>query len=137
MPHKSVSVFVAGLFLAPLLVIAQTVEGSINGTVVDQSGSVIPASSVEIVNQSTHLTRTAVTSGIGTFTVPLLPPGFYTVLVSKDGFGRSIRKDVQVLVSQSATLDFTLAPATVQQAVEIAAVSPALDTTTATLGKVI
>src|SRR5260370_6506450 len=137
MPHKSVSVFVAGLFLAALPVIAQTVEGSISGTVVDQSGSVIPASSIEIVNQSTRLTRTAATSGIGTFTVPLLPPGFYTVSVSKDGFGRSIRKDVQVLVSQSATLDFTLAPATVQQAVEIAAVSPALDTTSATLGKVI
>ena len=99
MPRKSVSVFVAALFLAVLPAAAQTVEGSISGTVVDQSGSVIAASSIEIVNQSTHLKRTAVTSGIGTFTVPLLPPGFYTVSVSKEGFGRSIRKDVQVLVS--------------------------------------
>ena len=75
MPRKSVSVFVAALFLAVLPAAAQTVEGSISGTVVDQSGSVKAASSIEIVNQSTHLKRTAVTSGIGTFTVPLLPLG--------------------------------------------------------------
>src|SRR5438105_8766140 len=104
MPHKYISVFVTALSLAVLPVIAQTVEGSISGAVVDQTGSVIPAASVEILNQDTHLTRTAATSGIGTFTVPLLRPGLYTLSVFKDGFGRSIKKDVQVQVSQSVTV---------------------------------
>jgi len=134
---KRVSIFAAALFFAALPVIGQTVEGSISGTVVDQSGSVIASSEVGVVNQSTHLRRTAATSGIGTFTVPMLPPGVYTVSVSKEGFGRAIRKDVQVLVSQSATLDFTLVPAAVQQSVEITAVPPALDTTSGTVGQVI
>src|SRR5215831_10727238 len=116
---------------------AQTVEGSVNGTVADQSGAVIPGATIEVVNQSTHLVRMAVTSGLGTFMIPLLPPGSYTITVSKEGFGKSVSRGVQIQVSKSATLDFTLSPATVQQAVEIVAAPPALDTTSATIGKVI
>ena len=65
---------------------AQTVTGTINGTVTDATGSVIPAIKVEVVNQNTGLKRTATGSEIGTFTVSLLPPGIYTVSVTKDGF---------------------------------------------------
>jgi hypothetical protein len=125
------------LCLAVLPLAAQTVEGSINGTVADQTGSVIVDASVEIVNQVTGQNRTATTSANGTFTVPSLSPGFYTVSVSKTGFARQAKKGVEVLVAEGLTLDFSLSPGTMQQTIEVIAAPPALETTSGTLGTVI
>src|SRR5262249_5050852 len=85
-----------------------------------------PASSIDVENQSTHLRRTAATSGIGTFKIPLLPPGWYTISVTQNGFWKGIRRDVQVLASQNTTVDFTLTPATLPQSIDIGAAPPPL-----------
>ncbi len=126
------------LFLLPVIrMAAQTVTGTINGTVTDAGGSVIPGFLVEIVNENTGLKRSATGSEVGTFTVPLLPPGIYTVSISKEGFAGQVRKEVQLLVNQNLTLDTTMTLSTVQQTVEVTARTPTLETTTGTLGKVI
>src|ERR1051325_7500520 len=82
---------------------SQTVTGTVNGTVTDATGSVIPGAGVEVTNQTTGLKRSGSTSEIGTFTVPLLPPGLYTINISKEGFTTQQRKDVQLLVNQNLT----------------------------------
>ena len=84
---------------------AQTVSGTINGTVTDATGSVLPGVNVEVANQTTGLQRTTTGSEIGTFTVPALPPGIYTITVSKPGFTGQTRRDMQLLVNQNLTLD--------------------------------
>ncbi len=116
---------------------SQTVSGTLNGTVTDATGSVIPGSAVEVTSQTTGLKRSAVTSEIGTFTVPLLPPGLYTISVSRPGFTTHVRKDVQLLVNQNLTLDVALTPSAVQQTIEVTGTAPTLETTTGTIGKVI
>jgi hypothetical protein len=116
---------------------AQTVTGTINGTVTDATGSVIPGAVVDILNQTTSLKRSATSSEIGTFTVTLLPPGSYTVSISKPGFGTQTRKDVELLVNQNLTLDTTLTPSNVEQTIEVTGTAPVLETTTGTIGKVI
>jgi hypothetical protein len=131
----AVFVLAAGSVVLPLF--GQGVEGSINGTVADQTGSVIPEASIKVVKQDTGLTRTASTSGNGAFTVPLLPPGSYTVTATKAGFAVQERRDVEVLVAQGRTADFTLSPATVTGAIEVTSGPPALETTSGTLGTVI
>lgn len=125
------------LFLAAIEVSAQTVTGTINGTVTDATGSVIPAAKVEVLNQNTGLKRTATGSEIGTFTVSLLPPGIYSVSVTKEGFAGQTHKDVQLLVNQNLTLDISLSPSAVQQTIEVTGTPPTLETTTGTIGKVI
>jgi hypothetical protein len=117
--------------------IAQSIDGSITGTVLDSTGSVISGCAIEVVNQATGLTRAAITSGIGTFTVPFLVPGLYAVSAAKEGFRKQVIKDIEVLVNQNRTLDFVLAPSALQQSVEVSAAPPALETTSGTLGKVI
>lgn len=124
------------LISAPVLR-AQTVTGTINGTIIDATGSVMPGAVVDILNQTTGLKRSATSSEIGTFTVTLLPPGLYTVSISKPGFGTQTRKDVELLVNQNLTLDTTLTPSNVEQTIEVTAVAPVLETTTGTIGKVI
>src|SRR5512134_4082356 len=65
---------------------AQSVMGAIQGTVVDQSGGVLPGATVIVLNTATGFSRPAVTDETGTFRAELLPVGTYEVLVELPGF---------------------------------------------------
>lgn len=65
---------------------AQTVSGSISGTVVDSSGNVIPAAPVKIISERTGEERSTTTNESGDFGFPALQPGSYTVSVEVTGF---------------------------------------------------
>lgn len=90
---------------------AQTTNGSINGTVTDPSGGAIGGVQVQATNQGTGEQRSASTQDNGAYVIPQLPPGQYTVSVDKQGFAKETRPNVQLLVNQSATLDFKLSVA--------------------------
>jgi hypothetical protein len=60
--------------------------GSIQGTVTDPSGAVIPGAAVEIINRGTGQTKTLTTNGSGAYSTGALNPGDYTVKVSAKGF---------------------------------------------------
>src|SRR5688500_8916933 len=72
--------------LLPAAVIAQTVTGTISGTVVDQQGQVVPGATVTVVNEATSDARVAVTDAQGNFLVSNLQPGQYTVRVVLQSF---------------------------------------------------
>ena len=59
---------------------------SIAGTVVDASGGVVPGVTVTVKNDATSASYEAVTSESGTFVVPALPAGTYSVTVALEGF---------------------------------------------------
>ena len=67
---------------------------SISGTVTDTSGSVIPGADVTVKNNATGAEATAVTAENGTFSVPALNAGIYTVTVKLTGFKTAVLKDV-------------------------------------------
>ena len=60
---------------------AQTVTGTLLGTVLDSSGSAVPNATVTLTNQETGVIRTTGTSNEGFYTVPSLIAGKYTVEV--------------------------------------------------------
>jgi hypothetical protein len=74
------------LFILVATVPAQTVTGTISGTVIDSSGRVITGASVALVNERTGETRNVVTSDVGGFTFAALQPGTYTLKVEQRGF---------------------------------------------------
>jgi Carboxypeptidase regulatory-like domain/TonB dependent receptor len=115
----------------------QTTNGSINGTITDPSGSAVGGVQVQATNKDTGLQRTATTLDNGTYTIPQLPLGTYDVIVTKAGFATENRPGVQLLVNQSATLDFKLSLAAVSQTVEVTGAPPQLNTTSATISDVI
>lgn len=85
------SPFIASLLLAlaigaPSALVAQVTSGSLNGTVKDATGGVLPGASVTVTNPSTGVTRAVVTNDNGDFVVPNLPPGTYTIRVEVEGF---------------------------------------------------
>ena len=112
-------------------------SGSFSGTVTDKTGSVISGAKVTITSQGTGLFRESTSDASGHYLVPLLPVANYTLRVESAGFQTVEQKDVRLQVDESRELDFTLAPASVSEKVEVSAAEVAVETTNATLGQVI
>ena len=111
--------------------------GSIAGTVADSSGALVPDVKVTITNTGTGRVREVQTAQDGTYAVPLLPPGNYTVTVSKTGFNTVTRSGIVVAPDQVASVDISMAVGTVATTVEVAANAEMITTTDATIGQLI
>jgi outer membrane receptor protein involved in Fe transport len=106
--------------------VAQTVTGTIQGTVSDRSGGVLPGVTVTIRNAETGLQRVVVTNEAGFFNAPFLPIGRYEVYGELSGFGAARRSDVRVDLNQTTVQDFILDPA-VTEAVTVTADAPRIN----------
>lgn len=115
---------------------AQDFRGSINGTVSDDTGGVLPGVTVTITNIDTNLAATTVTDGRGLYQVRYLNTGTYTVEAQLDGFKSVIRKGVAVHVGDSLKIDLTLQAGGIEEVMVVTAAAPILDTSNIT-GQVI
>lgn len=123
------------LLLASVGLSAQTFRGTILGTVTDASGAVIPGAKVVVRNTATGLERTTQTSGDGTYSVPELPIGTYSVNISQTGFQTFVANGVAVTVASQQRVDTALKTGEVSERVVVSAESlPQVDTTTNELG---
>jgi outer membrane receptor protein involved in Fe transport len=113
---------------------AQTFRGSVTGTVTDNTGAAVPGAEVKVVSDETGLSRTVVTSDDGNFTASELPPGRYTLAVTKNGFRVSTVKGVAVSVTSVARANVSLSPGQVQENVTVQADIPLVETTSNTMG---
>ena len=117
----------------PIAALAQHVGGSIDGTITDPNGAVVPAASVTAINVHTGVQTTVATSQAGIYVFPLLLPGTYSITVKQTGFKSLIREGIEVRVALSETIDLKLELGTVQQQVEVKGVAPVLTVNTPTL----
>jgi len=125
----------AAVMLLAAVASAQTFRGTILGTVTDASGAVVAAAKVSVKNVNTGLERTTQTSGDGSYSVPELPVGTYTVTISQTGFQSSVTNSVVVDVATERRVDAQLKTGQVSQAVEVSGEAlPQVDTTSAELG---
>ncbi|MEE9236088.1 MAG: carboxypeptidase-like regulatory domain-containing protein, partial [Candidatus Acidoferrales bacterium] len=78
------------LFVVMVLAItpakAQMTSGTVSGTVVDETGAVIPGATIRLINEETGVTREQESGGAGSFVFDRVAPGIYTVTVSMQGF---------------------------------------------------
>jgi hypothetical protein len=93
---------------------AQTSFGTIVGNVTDESGATISQVAVTITNEGTSAARTVVTGEGGSFTVPSLPSGTYTVQAEMKGFRTEIERGLKLDVNQTRRVDLTLRSGTSQ-----------------------
>src|SRR5260370_23553360 len=82
------------VLLASLSLAAQTFRGTILGTVTDPSGAVVAGAKVTAKNVGTGLERTTDTSGDGSYALPELPIGNYTVTATLTCFQTSVTTGV-------------------------------------------
>lgn len=130
------SVFFAVVFSVCPLVYGQA-AGSFAGTVTDKTGSVIAGANVTATSQATGVARQGKTDDSGHYLIPLLPVSTYTLRVESQGFQAAEQKDLRLQIDEHRELDFTLAPASVSEKIEVSATEVAVETTAPTLGQVI
>src|SRR5579859_7765367 len=75
---------------------AQSIQGTILGTVTDAKGALVPSATVEVTNRDTSFTRTVTSDSTGHYRVPSLEPGNYSVAASFTGFNRWESKPFQL-----------------------------------------
>jgi hypothetical protein len=120
------------LLLAAAPALAQTFRGSINGTINDPSGAVVPGAKVTATDVATGVVRDTVTSAAGEFEFADLPADTYSVKVVAAGFQSTQVDGVQVLAGKIYTLPVKLSVAQQATTVQVAADALSLDTTTTT-----
>ena len=111
--------------------------GAIAGTVADSAGALIPDAKVVAIEIDKTLKYETHTSPIGQFVISPLPIGRYTVNIEKDGFDTAVAGPLTVNLQQQVAVNVKLTVGSLQQVVQVAGVSPQLETLTSDLGQVI
>ncbi|HEX6973199.1 MAG TPA: carboxypeptidase-like regulatory domain-containing protein, partial [Vicinamibacterales bacterium] len=105
------------MLLAAVLAVAATAgfaraqggaTSTISGSVVDTSGGIVPGADITAKQDATGTAFTAVSGSDGRFTIPAVPTGTYTIIVSLSGFKTVQLKDVVVTGAGPANVKATL-----------------------------
>ena len=119
--HLAAGHAVVLLFLAldlSLSAYAQVVGGTIEGTITDPKGAVLPDVKVEIVNLSTQIVTPLTSNTDGFYTAPNLLPGNYTVTVKRSGFATAVT-EVILTVGAQHVVNVTMHIGTVNEVVKV------------------
>lgn len=128
---------VSFLVVEPQAALAQRSTASINGTVKDSTGAVIPQATVTLTNTGTNVAQTAVTNDTGDYVVLNILPGRYILQATKEGFETVTQPDITLEVNQTTTFDFTLPVGSARQTVTVEAAASHIETSTSELGTVV
>src|SRR5262245_10837522 len=106
---------------------------SLSGSVFDQTGAVITGAQVTVKNNSTNAEFKTVTTGNGTFSLPAIDTGTYTVSVTASGFKVAVLNDVKVDAGVPATVRVSLEIGNANESVVIQGGGEMLQTQTANI----
>lgn len=108
---------------APLA--AQTTSGSLQGTVKDAQGAVLPGVAVTVYSDALVARKmTAYTDAGGVYRFPSLAVGVYVVEAELAGFASVRQEDVRVKLGGALQLDITLPQAKIAEAITVSAEAP-------------
>jgi hypothetical protein len=110
-------------------------DGSIEGTITDNSGAALPAVSVTITNDDTGVSRTIVSNDSGLYRVPLLPLGTYTVMAELQGFKKLERKGVTLNAGATAVVNLQLEVGEFSETIAVTVDVPVVDTAKTDAGR--
>jgi len=116
---------------------AQTSNATLQGTITDNSGSVLPGVTVKLESPTTGLTREILTNASGVYVFNFLPAGTYVVAAELSGF-KTVRHDqVRLEVGQNLELDLRMEIGQLNEVVNVEGTAAILDRSSPTIGTVI
>lgn len=121
-------VILAFAFWIPICCRAQTTTSQVNGTVTDSTGAIVIGANVTVTNSATGIIYRATTDNLGAYHVTNLPPGRYTMQVTKAGFETQHVQPFTLVVGQIFENNITLAVGSAVQTVSVNASNLLLDT---------
>jgi hypothetical protein len=107
---------------------AQQQTGEIFGRLADKSGAVLPGATVTVSGPALIQPRVVTTSETGTYRVPELPIGTYSVTFELPGFRTVVMQDIRISIGFRAQVNAELELSTVQETVTVTGESPIIDT---------
>ncbi len=116
---------------------AQDPRGTISGQVTDPSGALIPAVQITVTNDDTGVASSSSTNVTGTFSIPFLAPGPYTVAAQADGFKTFSRSGIRLRIAEIANLNIEMTLGAVTESVNVTSETPLLETADSSLGQVV
>ncbi|MCW5982775.1 MAG: carboxypeptidase regulatory-like domain-containing protein [Bryobacteraceae bacterium] len=123
------------LAIAPGIVLGQGQVGTLNGTILDSTGAVIPGATVVATNTATGVESRTTSTSAGAYTLPYLPAGTYTIRVTSPGFRTANQENVILRVGQVLTVNIALEVGAVTEEVTVSAAPPLLESGTAEIGR--
>src|SRR3989441_447298 len=129
-------VLTALLFITSAVALGQS-TATLQGTVTDQKGAVVPNATVIVRNQATSIERTVQTDNSGNYQIAALPVGAYSVVVQAQGFKSDAVADLSIEVARTVVKNFELEVGTLEQKVNVTADTPVIETATTSVGQVI
>ena len=114
-------------------VCSQTAVTSLRGTITDPSGALVAGAEVALDNPASGLRAMRTTDANGAYSFLQLPPGRYIIRVKTAGFGEQ-SKEAELLVSQPATINFSLSVQRSETTIEVSSEAQTVNTTDATIG---
>jgi Carboxypeptidase regulatory-like domain len=123
--------------IAVLPCYAQTVYGSIQGTITDSSGAAIPSAAVTAREATTGIVQKVETNQNGIYVLSSMRPGTYQISAHKQGFGDLLRQGVVVRVGDRISLDMAMSVSSAMSTVEVTAEPPLVRTDDTVVGTVV
>jgi outer membrane receptor protein involved in Fe transport len=110
---------------------------TIQGTVTDSKGAVLPNATVVIKNRGTSVERTTQTDSDGNYQVAALPVGLYSVEARVQGFKTQVADQVTLEVAKTVVQNFQMEVGALSEQVLVSSDVPVIETTTTSVGTVI
>ncbi|HXT62449.1 MAG TPA: carboxypeptidase-like regulatory domain-containing protein, partial [Pyrinomonadaceae bacterium] len=131
----------ASMAFGVILLLALTAFGqstaTLQGSVTDPKGSVVPNATVTARNEATSVERTAQTDSDGNFSIASLPAGTYTIEVQAQGFKRDLVQHFAIEVGRTIQRNFQLEVGDVSENITVTADAPVIESATTSVGTVI
>ena len=124
--------FVAGLLVSSPVMAQST--ATLQGTVSDAKGDLIPNATVTVRNRSTSFERVTQTDSDGNYQVAALPVGVYTIEVRVEGFKTQVADHVTVEVAKTVVQNFQLDVGAISESVQVSSDVPVVETATTSVG---
>lgn len=143
MKRQKVAIALMGVVLSvialgPNRATAQSVFGTISGTVTDASGAAISGATVLVTNTQTNVTATLKTNEAGVYNATSLNPGIYTVSADAKGFKKSVVNNITLEVNANPKVDLALTVGGINEVMVVtAANTPILQTQQSDLGQTV
>lgn len=131
------------LFCSSLLAIALSINifaqseagsSSLEGTITDANGAIVPGANVSVKNTETGLERNVISNSEGRFFVAVLPVGNYTITIKSANFSEAKRENVRLNVGETSNLNIVLTPQNVTATVDITDSGELINTDEASAG---
>jgi len=138
MLSKRIAIF---LMLVAALLATSTALGqstaTVQGTVTDSKGAVLPNATVVVRNKNTSTERTVQTDSDGNYQVAALPVGLYAIEVRIQGFKTQVADQVTLEVARTITQNFQMDVGAISEQVQVSSDVPVIETSTTSVGTVI